>query len=112
MRKLLKQIKEQRRQFFAVFERYGSKSGWNGSTVKTILLKNVSNGEQILADHIWFTLTKGFEALGELNHRDQIEFDARVKEYQKGYVNPRKFIDESETDLKLSHPTKIRKRSD
>lgn len=109
MRKGLEEINEQRTLFFAVFERYGIKSGWKGYPEKTILLKNVSNGTRIVTDHIWFTMTKGFDALGELKQGDKIEFHARVKEYVKGYVNYRNDIDESEIDYKLSHPTKIKK---
>ena len=105
MRKSLEEINEQRTLFFAIFERYGTKSGWKGYPEKTILLKNVSNGVKIVTDHIWFTMTKGFDALGELKQCDRIEFHARAK----GYVNYRDDIDESEIDYKLSHSTKIKK---
>lgn len=38
-----------------------------------------------------------------------MQFDARVKEYEKGYVNYRQGIDERTVDYRLSHPTKIKK---
>lgn len=107
MRKELEKINSERTRFAAIFVRYGAKPGWTGYPIKTILLKNVNNGESMVTDHIWFTMTKGFEALGELKEGDHIEFSARVKEYAKGYVNTREDIDESEIDYKLSHPTKI-----
>jgi hypothetical protein len=109
MRKELEKLNNERRQFSAIFERYGTKSGWKGYPIKTILLKDVNNGVRIVTDHIWFTMTKGFDALGELKQGDKVEFCARVKEYVKGYVNYRNDIDESEIDYKLSHPTKIKK---
>ncbi len=109
MRTELGELNNERLHFFAIFERYGTKSGWKGYPVKTILLKEVNNGVRIVTDHIWFTMTKGFEALGELNQGDEVEFCARVREYVKGYVNYRDYIDESEIDYKLSHPTKIMK---
>ena len=109
MRKELAKIKNERIHFSAVFERYGAKSGWNGNSEKTILLKNVSNGVRIVTDHIWFTMTKGFDALGELKQGERVELHARVKEYVKGYVSEREDIDYSEIDYKLSHPTKIMK---
>ena len=37
-----------------------------------------------------------------------IEFEARVKEYRKGYINKSLTINQSKTDYKLSHPTKIK----
>lgn len=105
----LEKINNARIKFVAVFERYGIKTGWKGRTETTILLKNVSDGSNIMTEHIWFTMTKGFNDLGELKCGDIIQFDARVKEYIKGYVNNREFIDERVIDYKLSHPTKIKK---
>jgi hypothetical protein len=109
MRKTLEEMNNERTQFVGIFERYGTKSGWKGYPVKTILLKDVTNGIRVVTDHIWFTMTKGFDTLGELKQGDRIEFHARVKEYVKGYVNEREDIDESEIDYRLSHPTKIKK---
>jgi hypothetical protein len=109
MRKSLAKLNEVRTKFSAIFERYGTKVGWNGYAERTILLKNVSDGTRIVTDHIWFTLTKGFWELGELKQGDIVDFHARVKEYEKGYVNHREYIDQREIDYKLSHPTKIRK---
>lgn len=110
MRKGLKEICEQRKRFTATFKRFGSRINWLGFPEETILLVNIKdeNGKEV-ADHIWFHYTKGFEAIKPLNENDLIEFFARVKPYEKGYVNHRKEIDDSELDYKLNHPTKIRK---
>jgi len=108
MRKKLEAHDEQRLVFHGTFSRYGWKSGYL-YPLRTVLLKNIQaeDGERV-CDHIWMNLTKGLEALGELNAGDVIEFHARVKEYVKGYVNRREWIDERELDYKLSHPTKFR----
>jgi hypothetical protein len=110
MRKELQGICEQRKRFTATFKRFGSKTNWHGFLEETILLVNVKdeNGKEV-ADHIWFHCTKGFEAVKPLSEGDMIEFFARVKSYEKGYVNHRKEIDDSELDYKLNNPTKIRK---
>lgn len=61
----------------------------------------------VLADHLWFSFTKGFEKLG-LKEGVVLEFDARVRDYSKGYVNKKYGINNRRQDYKLSHPTKIR----
>ncbi|MHA1947271.1 MAG: hypothetical protein ACXAC6_17400 [Candidatus Hodarchaeales archaeon] len=107
-REKLKKLKGERRTFQGIFVRYGIKHNWHGFPVKTLLFKDISNGTGIiLTDHIWFNMTKGFEKLGELNEGDLVQFDARIREYVKGYVNYRKMIDERSIDYRLSHPTKI-----
>lgn len=110
MRTQLQAIEEERLTFIGVFERYGSRTAWRGGDDKTVLLKDIRNTEgRILCDHSWFSFTKGFEALGGLKEGDIVQFDARVKEYEKGYVNYRQGIDERTVDYRLSHPTKIKK---
>ena len=108
MRHELKKIDEQRGLFKGVFSKYGLKSGYKGHSTETILLVNIrdSNGK-LICDHLWFNMTKGFELLGTLREGDAIRFEARVKKYEKGYVNRRAGIDQSRSDYKLSHPTRI-----
>lgn len=111
----LKQINEERKTFSGIFKRYGTKSGWNGFPERTILLINIINikdSNHIVTDHCWFTLTKQFEELGDLIQGDIIQFDARVKEYIKGWQGHKaeEYGENScEIDYKLSHPTKIKK---
>ena len=108
MRTELKNINGKRGKFYGVFERYGSKTNWKGYPEDTVLLKDIKdlNGK-IVADHLWFNLTKGFEKIGEMNEGIIIAFEARVKPYTKGYVNHREGIDDRQTDYRLSHPTKF-----
>jgi hypothetical protein len=112
MRKGLEKINGDRTKFMGVFERYGTKTNFKGYPEKTILLKNVKQGSKTVTDHIWFSMTKGFEALGELKEGDIIEFHARVKEYYKGYAGYKEEVQWEKPiglDYKLSHPTKIRR---
>lgn len=110
MRKSLSKLNSRRISCIGIFVKYGTKSNWHGFPTRTVLLKNIKDMDgNLLTEHLWFNGTKGFHALGELKLGDVIEFDARVKEYTKGYVNWRKDVDEREVDFKLSHPSKIRK---
>jgi len=111
MRQELQKIREQRKTFIGIFGRYGSKTNWHGFPETTILLIDIkdSNGK-IITNHIWFKMTKGFEKLGELKEKDVIQFDARVKNYIKGYHGRKaeEYGEENyEEDYKLNFPTKI-----
>ena len=109
MRKLLAKEKEQRKKFIGTFSRVGKKTGYQGYSEDTILLKDIIDSETstIVADHCWFNYTKGFESL-ILKEGVKVEFEARVKEYTKGYVNSALKINNKKKDYKLSHPTRIK----
>ena len=93
---------EVRDTFIGIFERLGSKNGWFGQ--RTVLLKDIKNKEgEVITDHLWFNLTKGFQKL-HMREGDIIQFDARVKAYVKGYNKIDRKI-----DYKLSYPTKLKK---
>src|ERR1700730_11601863 len=112
MRKELKKIDEQRELFRGVFSKYGLKTSYRGPSTNTVLLVQIRDSRgAFICDHLWFNVTKGFEKLGALQQGEFIQFEARVKKYKKGYVNKRAGIDESASDYKLSHPTKIVKIS-
>lgn len=108
MRTQLKKDLGARKRFKAVFVRTGKKTGFNGYSEETILLKDIIDLEQNaqVTDHLWLNLTKGFESAG-IKEGMAIEFEARVKEYAKGYVNKHFKIDHQRKDYKLSHPTKF-----
>ncbi|SKC88563.1 hypothetical protein [Ohtaekwangia koreensis] len=108
MRKELAKEEGQRKKFRATFSRLGKKVNFKGYSEETVLLQNVVDVEtnKAVTDHIWFSFTKGFEKLA-LTEGVTLEFEARVKEYKKGYVNSRYKINNSKTDYKLSHPTRI-----
>ena len=110
MREKLAVKNNERLKFTGTFERYGSKKGWGGKMLKTILLKDLLDSDGGPAcDHLWFSLTKAFAALG-LQPGDRVEFFARVKRYTKGYYGYREDVYKPiETDYKLSHPTKVKK---
>jgi len=109
MRKKLAKEEGNRKKFRAVIDRLGKKINFKGYTEETVLLKNVVDLEtsQVVTDHLWLSLTKGFEKIS-LESGTLIEFEARVKEYQKGYINKAAGINLGKADYKLSHPTKIK----
>lgn len=108
MRKELAKEAGQRKRFRAVFSRFGKKVNFKGYSEETVLLQHVVDIEsgKVVTDHIWFSYTKGFEKI-KLTEGIVLEFDARVKEYRKGYVNSRYKINNSKNDFKLSNPTRI-----
>lgn len=110
MRKELATQAGQRKKFRAVFNRLGKKTNYKGYSEETILLSDVREAGtlHLVTDHVWFSYTGGFEKLS-LTQGCIIEFEARVKEYSKGYVNKRYGMDKRSVDYKLSYPTKIRK---
>ena len=103
---------EKRYTFTARVGRQGTKSGWQGEVVHTILLHNVrlkENGKKV-TNHIWFTFGLNFED-SECQEGDMISFSARVSTYNKGWQG--KKSEEygeyrSEQDWKLERPTKIK----
>lgn len=111
MRKELKQINGQRMGFTGVFARYGHKNGYKGP-IRTLLFTDVRRVDtgKIITDHVWFTITKGFEALqGELVEGSTVSFNARVSKYEKGYKGYREDVYAPvEYDYRLSYPTKIK----
>ena len=108
MRKLLATDQGTRKKFRAKFSRFGKKTNYHGFADQTVLLRDGTDVETntVITDHVWFGYTKGFEKI-DLKPGVIVEFEARIKAYQKGYVNRRYKIDESRTDFKLSHPTRI-----
>jgi len=109
MRNALQQRDGERATFLGTFERMGTKRGWAGDE-PTVLLKDIRTPDGTpICDHLWCNRTKAFAALG-LVPGDVIQFDARVKEYEKGYKGRREDVYVPiEIDYKLSHPTKVRK---
>ena len=76
-----------------------------------ILLKDITDETgQIVTDHQWFNMTKGFEQ-ADLKLGDLVEFKATVKKYIKGYKGRRDYIlyKPTKADFMLSRLTNIRK---
>jgi hypothetical protein len=109
MRKLLAKDEGHRKKFKALFKRFGKKVNYRGYSEMTVLLASVTDHDtaQVVADHVWFAYTRGFEKAG-IKEGEWIEFEARVKNYSKGYVNKALGIDKKKQDYKLSHPTRIK----
>lgn len=110
MRKELMSLNGERNVFTGEFSRFGTKQGYKGME-RTVLLKNVKDFRgEVVTDHLWFNFTKGFANIESLLVEGvEVEFNARVKQYTKGYMGYREDVYKPiETDYKLSHPTKIK----
>ena len=109
MRNELKRIgSEERHTFTAVVEKFSLKNGFRGLPLRTILLTSVKCGEEYVANHVWLTCGKRFYS-AILLPGDLIQFDARIKEYEKGYKGKREDVYKPiKKDFCLSYPTKIK----
>jgi hypothetical protein len=109
MRKTLSKDEGERKMFRGTLTRIGKKINYKGYADETLLIRNIVDIEtgSVVADHLWFSYTKGFRD-ASICVGDVLEFLARVRKYSKGYRNPRYAIDQTTTDYKLSHPTRIR----
>jgi len=108
MREQLKQLEGRRARFRGTFVRYGIKNGWLGRKLPTVLLKDITDREgDVVTDHLWFSLTKSFEALS-LQPGELVEFEARACPYWKGYRCWNEDLG-LELDYKLAYPTRVRK---
>lgn len=109
MREDLKKINGMRDRFTGVFKNFGSKRNWHGFSERTVLLTDIRDKTGIvITDHLWFNYTQEFQRLGSVCEGQVIEFEARVKQYAKGYVNIRKGYYGNGCDYKLSYPTKVK----
>ncbi len=108
MREKLRSELGERKRFSALVSKFGKKTNFKGYSEETILLTKVTNIEtgELMTDHLWINFTAAFEQ-ARIAIGDRIAFDARVKAYQKGYVNKQLGLTSRQTDFKLSHLTKI-----
>ena len=108
MRKELAKQEGVRKKFTATFSRIGKKKNFNGFSEDTILLTDVRDSEsgEVIADHIWFAYSRTFEK-AKISIGMRVSFEARVKQYTKGYVSKVLGVNRARKDFKLSHPTKI-----
>jgi hypothetical protein len=109
MRTELAKLDGQRLRFSGTIERFGSKRGWKGSTLKTVLLRHVRRYDKglVVTDHLWFTAGRAWEAKG-MEPGATVAFDARVGIYEKGYKGHREdvFVTEG-IDYRLERPTRV-----
>lgn len=113
MRDALKQIgNKERGTYVGVVSRLGYKTGYNGHGKPTFLIINLTdiNGN-LVADHLWINYTKQFQSLGILATGDEVQFNARVSSYLKGYQGTDSTIRKKhpiQYDYKLEYPSKVR----
>ena len=106
MRTELENLKGERRRFRAVVADFGV--GRSAKRKETILLVDVrlaDNLDAVVADHLWVRKSASF---GAVSLGDNIEFDAEVEPYEKGYLNFQQGIDETTVDYRLTKPANVR----
>lgn len=106
MRKELKKLNGKRLIFSAIVEGFGVRH-FKDKEIPTILFKDVRKqpDDKIVTDHLWFTKGKSWS---DMTIGQRVQFEARVKEYEKGYKGHRDVPDAPiTTDYKLERPTKI-----
>ena len=107
-RKAFEKMDGERLTFTATVKRSGLKSAYKGADIKTWLFVDVRLNGQLVADHVWFTDGKWSS---DLKRGDKISFDARIKQYEKGYKGydwEAKADNPVSIDYKLSHPSKVK----
>lgn len=101
MRERLAEIEDVRATFRARVERFGSRTSY-GHYKPMVLLADVRDSHgNLMTDHVWFDHCKWVDDL-RIQPGDEIQFDARVRPYVKGYID-------KHLDYKLNHPTRIKK---
>ncbi|MYM17833.1 hypothetical protein GTH50_06295 [Lactobacillus gasseri] len=116
MRRILNSIgSEERHTFQANFGKYGYKRYHDpirGELYSpTMVVRNLEmvddpENPQLISDHLWLNLTKGFKDLGLLKEGDRIQFNGRVSEYSKC------FIKKDKKDYELTYPSKAQLLTD
>jgi len=100
MRDQLRQRYDQRDRFYGVFIRFGTKKGYKHLETTTLLTHIMDCNQHDVCDHLWFNFTLEIERLWldqNLHTGHILSFNARVKQYEKGYAS-------KSIDYKLSHP--------
>jgi|SRR5579862_1443914 len=111
MREVLKEQEGIRSTFRGTVARFGTKPAYRGYPIPTVMLSDVKDKTgKVVADHIWFVIGVQMQRLN-LQVGDEVIFDARVTEYEKGYKGYREDVYDApiEVDYRLSNPTKVRK---
>lgn len=91
--------------------RFGKRKAYKGPPIETVLVRNVRDGRgDEVTDHLWFDVGKQMRELN-LHPGDEIEFEARVATYEKGYKGRRQDDDlpQPQRDYELKFPRKFRK---
>jgi hypothetical protein len=110
MRRALKPLEGVRTTFCGTVAQFGTKTGYTGRDLPTLMLKDVMDSAgNLVTDHLWFMVGKQLAAL-DLQIGDGISFQARVTGYEKGYKGYREDVYKPiEIDYRLSNPTKFTK---
>lgn len=110
MRKELKPFLDKKVKVVGTLDKYGLKSKYRGGDTITLLLKDIRielEGKTIETEHAWLSAGKWFEK-ANLTVGSQVEMNCHVKEYIKGYVDHRNFVDERHVDIGINRASQIK----
>lgn len=114
MREALRDQEGVRGTFSGTVARFGTKSAYRGAPIPTLMLRDVKDASgKAVCDHLWMTQGKQLKALN-LQIDDEVVFDARVTQYEKGYRGYREDVYDAPigVDYRLSNPTKVRRKTE
>ncbi len=98
----------QREKYKATFKRFGIRSGYKGDIKTVLLIDVVDRYHRLITSHLWMDCGKQFDKL-KLKEDDKVQFFARVKIYEKGYLGYDELGDMGfpTIDYGLSYPSKV-----
>lgn len=96
--------KDERQEFTATFVEVGWQGGHGDFSSPTLILKDVMQGDDMIAESLWCSWTKEFEAL-PLKKGDRIRFNAKIVPYLKNVKTETGYV--KEKAYKLHHPRKF-----
>ncbi len=108
-KKLAERFKlNQREKYKATFKRFGIRSGYKGAIETVLLIDVIDKYHRLITSHLWMDCGKQFDKL-KLKEGDMVQFNARVKVYEKGYLGYDEIGDKAfpTIDYGLSYPSKV-----
>jgi hypothetical protein len=110
MKKRIKKIKKERKNFIGIFENHYIEDDFFGNKIHKIVFSNVTDSDgNLIKDRQEFIYSNDF-IKNSLNIGDIVYFDARIVKDTKGYLGSRKNINNDNLEIRLLRPTKILKK--
>lgn len=110
MKKRIKKISKERKNFFGIFEGDFTENDFFGNQIKKIIFSNITdfNGN-LIKERQEFIYSNDF-IKNDLKIGDVVQFDARITQKPRGYLGSRKNIVDDNLEITLVRPTKIIKK--
>ena len=110
MKKRVKKITKERKNFSGVFEGDYIENDFFGNQIRKIVFSNIVDPKgKLIKEKQEFIYSNDF-IKNDLKVGDIVEFNARITHKPKGYLGSRKEIKDDELEINLMRPTKILKK--